>query len=272
MICDLGCTPYGAGVNLPNEPIPIVELQALKARGFDHVRQPFDPETADIEKLKQLVANERAAGLQVIVDAHPKAEFKARFFADPKVRDAFVAMWRTVMTAIPADGVYFELMNEPGSDSWWPIQGRMIADLRMMTSAPIVANGGNSSSLADLLSERPYRIANVVYNFHFYNPMRFSHQGVPWNPKWSGLKDIRYPGEGYDAEKLRKRFDAANQWSKTYKVPITCNEFGAWRAAPSPDREAYLRDVSSALKAANIGRTVWQYKGGFLYSPDAILP
>jgi endoglucanase len=47
-------------------------------------------------------------------------------------------------------------------------------------------------------------------------------------------------------------------------VPLTCNEFGVYRATSAPgDRATWIRDVRNALEKNGIGWTMWDYAGGF---------
>lgn len=266
--CAEGCTPYDAGVNLLFTPTPAAELRAIREAGFDHVRQPFNPATVNVPELAAMVRAARQAGLVVIVDAHPRPQLRDKIEKDPATRRAYFAMWREVVSEIPADGVLFELMNEPVSPAWWSIQGRMIRDLRPLTNAPFVANAPGMASVWDLMKRHPYKIRGVVYNFHFYSPMSFTHQGAPWNKTYSKVSGVTYPGAGWDAERIQKTMDAARQWSKANRVPVTCNEYGAWKM--SPDRKRYVADVSAALKRSGIGRTIWN-EGGFAVPYNVVL-
>lgn len=218
--------------------------------------------------LREEVTRARLAGLMVIVDAHPRDAYRARYFASAVEQQRFAAMWREIIQVTARDGVFFELMNEPGNAAWWPIQGRLLAQLRTLTAAPLIANGDNSGSLPDLIRHAPYKIPRVIYNFHFYNPMTYTHQGAPWDAKYRALHDIPYAGDALDRAKTGAQIAAAAAWRDLYRVPLTCDEYGAWAAAPS--RERYLWDVSAALDSAGISRTLWQ-NGGFAVRPSVPL-
>ena len=46
----------------------------------------------------------------------------------------------------------------------------------------------------DLLAQPPLADGNVIYNFHFYDPHEFTHQGAYWDaPWWSYMHGIPYP-------------------------------------------------------------------------------
>ena len=78
--------------------------------------------------------------------------------------------------------VFFEILNEPEvSDAyrWAGIQARVAAAIR--EAAPrqtIIAAGANWADIWDLLALQPLADGNVIYNFHFYEPHEFTHQGA----------------------------------------------------------------------------------------------
>jgi endoglucanase len=68
----------------------------------------------------------------------------------------------------------------------------------------------------------------------------------------------------WDARRIRMMIDAAAAWGHENKVPVTCNEFGAYRNASDPvSRANWLHDVRTAFEADGIGWTMWEYRGGF---------
>src|SRR6476660_10535179 len=64
---------------------------------------------------------------------------------------------------------------------WYGIQAKLIAAIR--SGAPehtIIASGHRWSGLYELLSLQAYSDPNIIYNFHFYEPFTFTHQGATW--------------------------------------------------------------------------------------------
>src|SRR5215831_11896579 len=94
--------------------------------------------------------------------------------------------------------VFFEVLNEPemgDSYRWAGIQSKLVAAIR--EGAPrntIIAAGARWSDDDDLLRIIPLHDPNVIYNFHFYEPHLFTHQGATWGVNnWHFLKNLPYP-------------------------------------------------------------------------------
>ncbi len=285
---------------------------ALMARmGFDNVRLSIDatpleqaPLGSDglnaefMARLDRALDTILANGLAVQVDLHPEEPFKAQMHTSNQAVDHLAALWTRLALHYASrdpERVFFEIMNEPEENDpyrWAGIQARMAAVIR--EAAPrqtIIATGANYSSFPDLLLLHPLADGNVIYNFHFYDPHTFTHQGATWGvPWWRYTHDIPYPAtessreellkqvpddasrremeqywiDHWDAHRIRATIDKAAAWGKANDVPLICNEFGVYRAHSDPvSRNAWIRDVRTALEADGIGWAMWDYRGGF---------
>jgi aryl-phospho-beta-D-glucosidase BglC (GH1 family) len=285
---------------------------ALMARlGFDHVRLSIDPVPLErpplnqegfnadfLGRLDRAVDSMLSNGLAVQIDIHPEEAYKQSVRTGSDAVERFTMLWRRLAAHYAnrdQEKVFFEIMNEPEVNDpyrWSGIQAAAAAAIR--EAAPnntIIATGPNWSGIADLLTQHPLPDNNVIYNFHFYEPHEFTHQGASWGQPWwiythgipypateSSMDDLirqvpdaanRYALEHYwldhwDAHRIRLQIDAAAAWAKTYNVPLICNEFGAYRRVTDPaSRMNWIHDVRTALEADNIGWTMWDYRGGF---------
>jgi aryl-phospho-beta-D-glucosidase BglC (GH1 family) len=285
---------------------------ALMARlGFDHVRLSIDPVPLEqwphrtdglnadfVGRLDRAVDTMLVHGLAVIIDVHPEDSYKQRLFSGDDAVDRLTMTWRRLAAHYATrdpELVFFEILNEPevhDAYRWAGIQERLAATIRgVAPKNTLIATGPNYSDLADLLVMQPLGDGNVIYNFHFYNPHQFTHQGAGWGETWWSythgipypapegsmqelLKqvpeaDTRYKLENYwldhwDAHRIRLLMDEAADWGREKNVPLTCNEFGAYRQFTDPvSRMNWIRDVRTALEADWIGWTMWDYRGGF---------
>lgn len=285
------------------------DIALIKAMGFDHIRLGLEiaplfnaeaPEDLPADYLSYVdhaIDMILARGLAVVVDVHPSDEFKKKLAGNKHV-EAFGQFWRAFarhLSARDPERVFLEVINEPMVEDgyrWMGIQAKLIAAIR--EEAPrhtIIATAHRWSGPNELLFLEPVADPNVIYNFHFYEPHLFTHQGATWGWElWRYLKGVPYPSspEGVAAilpaisnQQLRvavvqygeQRWDAARvdkeiarvaAWAKKRNVQLTCNEFGVFRKVVSPiDRAAWIRDVRNALEKYGIGWAMWDYNGGF---------
>ncbi|HEV2763472.1 MAG TPA: cellulase family glycosylhydrolase [Pyrinomonadaceae bacterium] len=285
------------------------DLALIRELGFDHVRftvepaplfDPAVPSRLKAEHLRHLDAALDlllASGLAVIFDLHPADEFKHRLKDDRAVA-AFEEFWRSLarhLSRRDPERLFLEILNEPVIEDayrWMGIQARVAAAVR--EGAPrhtIVAAGPRWSSVDELLRIEPVADPNVIYNFHFYEPHTFTHQGATWGADfWPHLKNIPYPSspetiapllagvgnqtargalkdygdERWDAARVEREIARAAEWGRRRGVPLMCNEFGVYRAyTPTEARLRWIEDVRRALERHHVGWTMWDYAGSF---------
>ncbi len=286
------------------------DIALIRKIGFDHVRLTLEPapllNADDPSRLKADYLNYLdhaldmilAQGLAVIVDIHPSDEFKKNLNSNDSQIEAFGKFWRALaqhLSTRDPERVFLEVINEPMVEDgyrWLGMQGKLISAIR--AGAPqhtIIASGHRWSGLAELLFMQPYADRNIIYNFHFYEPFAFTHQGATWaGPNPSFYKNIPYPSspdsiskildtiqnqsardnlvrygeDRWDAARIDREISSAAAWAARNHVPLTCNEFGAYRkVAPPADRALWIRDMRTALERYGIGWTMWDYAGGF---------
>ena len=285
------------------------DVALIKAMGFRHVRFTFNNETV-VDGANPAVLNPGkmkhfdaaidmllAAGLAVIVDFHPEEAYKREVKNDDTAVANFVGMWRALaghLSSRDPESVFLEVMNESMVHDfarWNAIQKRVLAAMR--EAAPrhtLIADATEWSEVYQLEAVEVVNDRNVVYNFHFYEPLKFTHQDAFWvGDSVKGLKNAPYPSspqavakvlDGLPDEKARQlmvqygdanwnagRIEAfiarAAAWGRKNGVALTCNEFGVFRKAPAVDRNRYLGDVRKILESHQIGWCMWDYAGGF---------
>src|ERR1700676_3879511 len=288
----------------------VQDISLIKAMGFDHVRLSVNPQPmfrhnqADhipADYLSYLDAAEKMIldqGLAVIIDIHPESDFKQKLAADDSFVEQFADFWRSLARHFSTwnpEFVSFEILNEPEFHDrfrWQGVQAKLAVAIR--EGAPqhtIIAAGAYWSSESELLFFDPLRDANIIYNFHFYDPHIFTHQGATWSTNYVHyLKDLPYPStpenvqpaavlipdavnrlqaihyglDRWNAARIDGEIGQVAAWAKRWSVPVTCNEFGVYRkAANSQDRAAWISDVRMTLEKYRMGWTMWDYGGGF---------
>ena len=284
------------------------DVALVKSMGFDHVRLSINPQPmmrhnrAD-ELPPEYLSNLDAAvkmildhGLAVIIDMHPDSDFKARLVEHDDFVEQFSDFWRAIArhySNLDPEMVYFEVLNEPEFRDryrWAGAQAKLAWAIR--EGAPqhtIIAGGANWSDIDDLVASTPLSDRNVIYNFHFYDPHVFTHQGATWGVNYwhfenqlaypasmetaekvaarepdplNQLAVLRYGLDHWDAHRIEVEIGQAAKWGKRWNVPLTCNEFGVYRRDSDPqDRARWLDDVRSTLERDGIGWNMWDFGG-----------
>ena len=203
----------------------------------------------------------------------------------------------------PADKIYFEVYNEPhasaagitaqGFDWWRPVQEKMIQAIREATADHyIIAGGEGWNSSSGLLQLTPYTISRVIYNFHFYDPFLFTHQGATWTG-WQPAIDARnvpypsspaavapliagssniplnnalqwYGDQRYSIDSLDKWIKRVYDWGQANNVKKIANEFGSYKPyAPRQSRLNWIHDVRTTFEKYKIGWAMWEADEGF---------
>jgi endoglucanase len=286
------------------------DIALIKAMGFDHVRLSVNPQPMFSSRQSERIPTEYLGyldtavkmildhGLAVVIDLHPESDFKARLAKEDDAVEQLADFWRALAqhySTWDAELVFLEILNEPEfSDRyrWSGVQAKLAAAIREGAPAhTIIAAGARWSDDDDLVFQEPLRDPNVIYNFHFYEPHIFTHQGATWSAySWHWLRGLSYPSspesaeraaalepnevnrlqviryglEHWDAARIKAEIKAAADWAQRRGVPLVCNEFGVYREyAPAQDRVAWLRDVRTALERNGIGWAMWDYSGSF---------
>lgn len=288
----------------------VEDIALIKSMGFDHVRLSVNPQPMFTMNQPQKIPTEYLGyldaavkmildhGLVVVIDMHPEGDFKQRLTKEDTFVEQFADYWRAIAqhySRWDPDRVVFEILNEPEFTDryrWLGVQTKIAAAIR--EGAPghsIMAAGARWSNDDELLFQEPLRDPNVIYNFHFYEPHIFTHQGATWGDYyWHWLKGLHYPStpesaeqvatlvpnevdrlrvirygrDHWDADRIAVEMKQAAEWANRRGVPLVCNEFGVYRNFADPqDRVAWIRDVRTALERNGIGWTMWDYSGSF---------
>jgi endoglucanase len=287
------------------------DIALIAKLGFDHVRISIDPTPLEqnplgadglnaefMGLLDHAVDTMIRDGLAVEIDLQPTDNYKQQLQNDDHQVDRLTMLWRKLAGHYAnrdPERVFFEILNEPwGIDPhrWAGIEAGVAEAIRQVAPRhTIIASGANNSDLPDLLAMEPLAEGNVIYNFHFYYPHEFTHQGAVWGlPWWKYTHSIPYPAtessmqealkevpdaadryqlenyflDAWDAHHIRMLIDEAAEWAHVKNVPLICDEFGAYRAHSDPaSRANWIHDARTALEADGIGWAMWDYRGGF---------
>ena len=286
------------------------DFELIRKLGFDHVRLSINPEplladkatgsldAAAMARLDGAVQRIVALGLVVVLDIHPDPGWSHDSTQTDEGTERFFRFWKSFaqhFAGTDPEKVYFEVLNEPGRMDvyrWAGEQAKAIAVIR--AQAPrhtIIATGAMWGAIDSLVATEPVRDDNVIYTFHDYTPMEFTHQGAGFVMKeLETLRDVPYPSspekvapllaaqtdeevrkslawygeQRWDVAMMEKQIGVAVAWAKERHVPLYCGEFGVFRHyAPAADRALWIGDMRRTLEGYGVGWDLWDFKGWF---------
>lgn len=241
----------------------LLRLQIFEAARQDRALADYDPwlET-QLRHIDQVLAWCEKYGVLVVVDLHSPPGGQAfaagyvtargRIFTQPEAQAKFVEVWRKMARRyLGRPNIWgFDLVNEPDDSmlaenclDWNDLAeqaARAVREIDPSRTLIIEPNGwGGPQGLAEF---RPLGLSNIVYSFHFYQPMQFTHQGIHGNPA-----GISYPGTiakaPWDRAALERAMQPAIDFAARYRVHLYVGEFSAIRTAPDGSAARYLADA-----------------------------
>jgi len=286
------------------------DIRQIASWGMDHVRLPVDyPVLEDDERpfeykpsglayIDNCLTWCQAAGLNLILDLHraPGYSFGSlaenSLFTSSQMQERFLRLWEKLAERYRGQapsGLVFELLNEvvlPTSEPWNRLAHKAFERIRAADPLRWVMIGGNHYNSAWTLKEiELVDDPRVVYTFHFYEPMPFTHQRAGWMENMTLLNGVvDYPGmvpglgpfleqhpqfrdelgkyltTPMDIAILRSNLQPALDFQNKTGLPLYCGEFGAIDHAPLQSRLNWHREFIGLLRENKIGRAVWSYK------------
>jgi endoglucanase len=277
------------------------DFARVTAWGFDHVRLPVDydnvfvgPELRPVEPildaLDEALDGLTAAGLSVILDLHrcPGHDFLAgcgtaqELFTAPARRQEVKHVWKYLAERYGnRPRVLLELLNEPIAEDarlWDELKDELVAHVRRHAPKSTIVVGSNRWNMVrEFARLTPVRDDNVLYSFHFYEPLLFTHQRAPWIEGEVFQEHRAYPGNYsippgtqhrlpletgcWDKARMLRHLEEVLRFRERHRVEIACNEFGVY--AGGADRASqlrWMRDFVSTLEDQAIGFSYWNYK------------
>src|SRR5207302_5411690 len=217
------------------------DISLIHKLGFDHIRLSIDPAIFDcrgpwhdcerVKMLDAVVAKALDQHLAVVIDLHPDEQFKRQLATDNFSADQFRLLWGSIaahFAALDPELVIFEILNEPEDRDpyrWSGIEARVIEEIRR--NAPrhtIIVAGARYFDIGELILLPQFNDGNLIYNFHYYEPHLFTHQGASWGvPFWIKLRDVPYPLTPESVQKaVSEQDDPLAKWE------LTETAFGRW--------------------------------------------
>ncbi len=253
--------------------------------GADHVRIPVDYNVFENEdgsyKEEGFARIEKAFklcekyNLNAVLDLHKTAgysfdsygESEEGFFDSASLQERFYRLWEEFAKRFGklSDRVAFELLNEVTDkeyiDTWNKVSAECIRRIRVYAPDTLILVGSywNNSAEAVPDLDRPYD-DNVIYNFHCYEPLIFTHQGAYWTDKIN--KDDRFTFEesNITPEFFEKLFAPAIEAAEKNNTTLYCGEYGIIDVVSPEDTVKWYKCVNSVFEKYGISRSAWSYK------------
>ncbi len=260
-------------------------FDAVEQAGFTLIRVPIcwpahasvdAPYTIDPEFFKRIdwvVAEAKAHHLTAILDFHNYNEM----MKDPASQEArFLGLWKQIAEHYqnePAT-ILFELLNEPNNKldaaTWNQILAKNLAVIRPTNPNRLIVVGGvrwnGIRALSDLVL--PDDDQNLVATFHYYDPMKFTHQGASWiqgSEPWLGTN---WTGSDEETKALQGAMDKAAAWGQAHHRPIYMGEFGSFSKGDMDSRARWTTAVVQSANTRGFAWTYWEFCAGFgVYDP-----
>jgi aryl-phospho-beta-D-glucosidase BglC (GH1 family) len=283
------------------------DFRRIAEWGFDHVRIPVDYELIlnedrsfkeeGFRRIDDCIRWCKDNGLNMVLDLHKTVGFsfddgerEDGFFVNEGYQQIFYDIWREFAIRYGQEKhLSFELLNEVSDASyclkWNEIIRKTIETIRKEAPDISIIVGGyhNNSVFAIKDLDDPYD-GNIVYNFHCYNPLVFTHQGAYWvNGMDTSFRmsfahtyaeyrriseeqtDIGrfdfFPEEDkvIDATYFEELFSEAIRIAEEKNVPLYCGEYGVIDRADPEEILKWYGCIHEIFEKYHIGRAMWSY-------------
>lgn len=280
--------------------------------GIDHVRLPVDYNLVQnkdgtfIESgfsyIDNAISWAKKYGLNMVLDLHKTqgfsfddySEHESGFWEKEELQNIFYSLWEEFAKRYGSEKILaFELLNEitdkSYNDKWMEIAEKAVSVIRRYTKETRVIFGGyyNNSVVSVKDLALPFD-ENIVYTFHSYEPLLFTHQGAYWikemdrnfrmkypvskteykrlfsvalsDPSRFGVSDDAFSGEYFNQDYYENMFKEAMDVAEERNVPLYVGEYGVIDLADAESTKNWFMDINSVFEKYSISRCVWNYK------------
>lgn len=285
------------------------DVKQVAQWGFDHIRLPIDYEVLEdemgneyeegvqfVDRFIQWCEN---ASLDVVLDLHKAYGYdfndagdaqKNNLFTSEALKTRFVTLWERLAKRYGTKKlVAFELLNEvveeDNAELWNELIERTVTAIRKYApETPVIYGGIQWNSARTLKLLRKPEDKNIIYTFHMYEPLIFTHQKAHWVDNMIMDQDIYYPGTmeyyknlsarlGYKGKDvvvadshdmgipfIEEMIEEAIRAAEEAGVRLYCGEYGVIDQAPCEDTLRWFEDIQGVFEKYDIHRAVWTYK------------
>ena len=266
-----------------NNFITETDFKQIASLGFDHVRIPIDYNVIQnpdgtmrpdgLGRIDAALALCNKYGLRAVLDLHKTpgysfdaGEKEAGFFESEAYQERFYWIWETLAEwfAGMSDRVAFELLNEVTEarylPAWKRISRECVRRIRFFAPDTIILLGSYNWNSARTVPEldAPYD-DKMVYNFHFYEPHAFTHQGAHWMPELQNTR-MAYADCGASEQWFEDFLAPAVEKAEKEHCELYCGEFGVIDIVPPEEAVKWFRDLHKVFERHGIAHAMWSWK------------
>ncbi len=286
------------------------DIEVIKNWGLDHIRVPIDYDLVEDNEgnykedgfayLDKVLDWAEKYGLNMILDLHKTfgfsfddGEAETGFFENASYQERFYKLWEEFAKRYGkySDRLCFEILNEVTDkeycDIWNEISTKCIKRIRAIAPDIKILLGGYYNNSIEALKDLALPVdENIVYNFHCYEPLVFTHQGGYWVAgmdtnfrmpfevtygkynEYTEQNLARYAADfsDFDSDKVmgveyfENLVSEAVRVAEERNVALYCGEYGVINLATAEDTMKWYKMICSVFEKHGIGRAAWSYK------------
>ena len=261
------------------------DMDVIAGWGLDHVRIPMDynvletPEgglsQAGFDRIARAVDWCIKRGLKVVLDLHKTAGYsfdaahqESGFFGSLPYQERFYRLWEGLAARFyDPENIAFELLNEVTDASvigeWNRIAAECIRRIRKIAPDSLILVGSYWNNSPDAVKDLDLPADDrVIYNFHCYDPLDFTHQGATWIPDPAFDIDRRVSFEEADITPayFEKQFASAIETAEARGTALYCGEYGVIDRATPEDTVKWFKVINEVFEKHQIARSAWSYR------------
>lgn len=286
------------------------DIEVIKNWGLDHIRVPIDYDLVEDNEgnykedgfayLDKVLDWAEKYSLNMILDLHKTfgfsfddGEAETGFFENASYQERFYKLWEEFAKRYGkySDRLCFEILNEVTDkeycDIWNEISTKCIKRIRAIAPDIKILLGGYYNNSIEALKDLALPVdENIVYNFHCYEPLVFTHQGGYWVAgmdtnfrmpfevtygkynEYTEQNLARYAADfsDFDSDKVmgveyfENLVSEAVRVAEERNVALYCGEYGVINLATAEDTMKWYKMICSVFEKHGIGRAAWSYK------------
>lgn len=267
-----------------NNFIKEADIEKIASWGVDHIRIPIDYNVVENEdgsyndegfaRIDKALEWCKKYSLNVVLDLHKTAGFsfdfgekEDGFFESEKLQERFYRLWEEFARRYGDyfDLIAFELLNEVTEknyiDAWNRISNECIKRIRAYAPNSLILVGSYHNNCASAVKDlaTPYD-DKVIYNFHCYEPLKFTHQGAYWTDAINQEERISFEKSGVTPEFFDNFFASAIETANKNRTALYCGEYGVIDIVSPEDTVKWFKAIHSVFEKYGISRSAWSYK------------